>query len=70
MSWWIPLLVLAMAFAAAYFGWDWFARYFRGRVDDPQNADSAAVMLLWGCAMLALAAIGLVYWVLTIFGVA
>ena len=62
MSWWVPVVVLAMGFAAAHFGWRWFTRYFQGRVDDPQNADSAAIMLLWGCGVIALAAMGLFYW--------
>jgi hypothetical protein len=59
-----------MGFAAAYFGWRWFTRYFQGGVDDPQNADSAAIMLLWGCGVIALAAMGLVYGVLWLLGLA
>jgi len=57
---WVQGLVVAMGIAAAYFGWNWFRRYFQGRVEDPQNADSAAIMLLWGCAVIALALLVLV----------
>jgi hypothetical protein len=65
---WLPALILAMGFAAAHFSWRWFTRYFQGRVDDPQNADSAAIMLLWGCGVIALAAMGLCYWLLELLG--
>ena len=68
MSWWVAILVLAMGFAAAHVGWGWFTRYFHGGVDDPQNFDAAAIMVLFGCSVIAIAFLGLVYALLWLLG--
>jgi len=68
MGWWFSVLLVAMALAAAYFGWNWFARYFREGVDDPQNADVAAIMLLGGGALLVVLVAGVAFELLSRMG--
>lgn len=72
MSWWLAVLVLAMGFAAAYFGWRVLVRVWRREADsfDYAALDVVTVAFLAGCAVIALAAMGLVYWVLSLAGLA
>ena len=68
MSWWLAAVVLVMGFAAAHFGWRWFERYFHGGVEDPYNFDAATILLLFGCTVIAIAFLGLVYGLLWLLG--
>jgi TRAP-type C4-dicarboxylate transport system permease small subunit len=72
MSWWLPVLVLAAGIAAAHFGWRVLSRVWRREADGNDYAalDIVTVAFLAGCAVIALAAMGLVYWLLWLVGLA
>jgi hypothetical protein len=70
MSWWLPVLIVAAGFAAAYFGWRVLTRVWRREAEWHEYAtlDIVAVGFLAGCAVLALAAMGSVYWLFSRLG--
>lgn len=70
MGWWLPVLVVAMGFAAAYFGWRVLTRVWRREADwsDYATLDIVAVGFLAGCAVIALAAMGAAYGLLSLLG--
>ena len=61
MSAWFVGFAIALMLAGGWLGWTWFVRYFQGRIDEPQNADSAAIMLIGGAVAL-FAIVSLVAW--------